>query len=62
MHNEIESLVGEAELRRIFPVSKRTLGRWVKDGCPSRLICGRRLYRPSAVDRWQQQFNQGHWC
>lgn len=62
MQNEIEPLVGETELRRIYPVSKRTLARWVKRGCPSRKIEGLRLYKPSAVEKWQQRYNQGHWC
>jgi len=61
MNHEIEPLVGEAELRRIFPMSKRTLARRVKEGCPSRKIEGRRMYRPSAVEKWLQRYNQGNW-
>ena len=59
--HELEPMVDESSLRQIFPVSKRTLYRWIGRGCPSRLISGRRLFRPSAVDRWLRQFDQGHW-
>ncbi len=58
---EIEPMVGGEELRRIYSISKRTLERWVKDGCPSRKINGLRKYRPSAVEKWLKQFDQGCW-
>jgi hypothetical protein len=48
-------------IRIYYPVSKRTVERWVAKGCPSRLIDGRRLFRPSQVEKWLIQFNQGNW-
>jgi hypothetical protein len=57
----IEPMVPESELRRIYPVSRRTLCRWINKGCPSRLIGGRRLFRPTAVERWLGQFDEGNW-
>ena len=41
---EIEPLVDTTTLRKTYPVSKRTVGRWIKKGCPSKLIEGRRLW------------------
>ena len=61
MSKEIEPMVGGEELRRIYPVSERTLSRWVKRGCPSRKVDGLRLYTPSAVEKWLQQFDEGYW-
>lgn len=44
-----------------YPVSRRTVNRWVAKGCPSRLIYGRRLFYLSKVEKWLIQFNQGNW-
>jgi phage terminase Nu1 subunit (DNA packaging protein) len=61
---QIEPLVTEKQLREVFPISHSELGRWRKDGCPSRKIGRRRYFRVSAVERWlraKKAQDEGDW-
>jgi hypothetical protein len=60
-NTEIEPMVGLNGLLKVYPVSRRTIERWIGKGCPSRLIDGRRLFRISKVEKWMIKFNQGTW-
>jgi len=57
----IEPMVDIKGLIACYPVSRRTIERWIAKGCPSRLILGRRLFRISAVEKWLTQYNRGIW-
>jgi len=59
---EMEKMVDLEGLKAIYPVSSRTIIRWIAQGCPSRLINRRRLFRLSQVEKWMQQFNRGIWA
>jgi hypothetical protein len=60
---EIEPLLDQKDLRKIIPISRRELGRWVDEGCPSIKKGRRRLFKASTVFYWLKAKGhfQGDW-
>jgi hypothetical protein len=57
----MEPMVTVRGFLKLVPISRRQLYRWLDAGCPSRKVGHTRLFRPSAVNAWLTQFNQGEW-
>ena len=47
-----EPWLSKAEVAAHYGFTPRTVERWVFDGCPSRLLGGRRRFLLSEVDDW----------